>query len=42
MQKDISQIRSDQKAIISFFDKEFIELVTRVENIERHLGIGTN
>jgi len=39
IKKDIREIRSDIKAIISFFDREFINLLKRVERIEEHLGL---
>ena len=36
---DITQIRKDMKQIVSFFDREYLELRKRVEHIEQHLGI---
>lgn len=38
IKKDIAKIRADIKVIISFFDREYLELRTRVERIETHLG----
>ncbi len=35
--KDIKKIRQDQNSIIKFFDEEFLELRTRVENLENIL-----
>ncbi len=39
MKSDISVIRKDVKQIVSFFDREYVELRERVEFIEHHLGI---
>ena len=39
IKKDITQIRKDIKAIVSFFDEEYLELRNRVERIENHLNL---
>lgn len=39
---DITHIRKDIKAIVSFFDREYLELRRRVERIEEHLGLLTS
>lgn len=39
IKQDIAQIRNDQKTIISFFDKEYLDLRKRVERIEEHLSL---
>jgi len=39
MKKDIASIRKDIKQIVSFFDREYLELRNRVERIELHLGL---
>lgn len=39
IKKDIAKIRADIKVIISFFDREYLELRTRVERIKAHLGL---
>jgi hypothetical protein len=39
IKKDTREIRSDIKAIVSFFDREYIDLLKRVERIEEHLGL---
>ncbi len=41
IKEDIQKIRADQKTIITFFDKEYLELRKRVELIENHLGISS-
>ena len=41
LKEDIQKIRADQKTIITFFDKEYLELRKRVELIENHLGISS-
>ena len=41
IKSDISQIRIDIKVIVSFFDREYLELRKRVERIEEHLGLET-
>lgn len=40
IKKDITQIRKDVQTIISFFDRETLELRKRVDRIETHLGLG--
>lgn len=42
LKADLAQIRKDVKAIVSFFDREYVELRRRVEQIEHHLGISTS
>ncbi len=39
IKEDISQIRKDQKAIIRFFDREYLNLRKRVERIETFLKL---
>ena len=39
IKKDVTQIRKDIKAIIAFFDHEYLELRKRVERIEDHLNL---
>jgi len=39
IKKDIIPIRKDQKLIVNFFDREYLDLRTRVERIEEHLGL---
>lgn len=39
IKKDVAKIRADIKVIISFFDREYLELRERVERIEAHLGL---
>lgn len=39
MKSDIAQTRKDVKVIISYFDREYVDLRKRVELIEEHLGI---
>lgn len=41
IKQDIAQIRNDQKTIISFFDKEYLDLRKRVEKIEEHLQLSS-
>ena len=36
---DITHIRKDVKLIITFFDREYLELRARVEKIEQHLNL---
>jgi predicted nucleic acid-binding Zn-ribbon protein len=36
---DVTQIRSDMKTLVNFFDKEYLELRKRVERIEEHLRL---
>ncbi|MFH1841114.1 MAG: hypothetical protein ABH807_03105 [Candidatus Shapirobacteria bacterium] len=40
MKKDIVKIRKDQKTIVNFFDREYLDLRERVDVIERRLNIG--
>jgi len=40
IKKDIVRIRKDQKTIVNFFDREYLDLRERVEVIGRHLNIG--
>ena len=39
VKKDVTQIRKGIKAIIAFFDHEYLELRKRVERIEDHLNL---
>lgn len=39
LRKDVSKIRKDVGTIVNYFDREYIELRQRIENIENHLGI---
>jgi len=39
IKEDIVQIRKDQKLIIRFFDREYLDLRKRVERLESRLGI---
>ena len=39
LKSDVTEIRKDIKKIVNFFDREYLELRNRVENIEQHLGI---
>ncbi len=39
IKEDVSQIRHDQKLIIKFFDREYLDLRKRVERIESHLKL---
>lgn len=39
LKSDVSEIRKDIKTIVNFFDKEYLELRTRVERIEEHLNL---
>ena len=39
VKEDISQIRKDMKMIVSFFDREYLELRKRIERIELHLSL---
>ena len=39
LKSDVAEIRKDIKRIVNFFDREYLELRNRVENIEQHLGI---
>ena len=42
IKEDIIQIRKDQKIIVRFFDKEYLDLRKRVEKIETYLKISPN
>ena len=39
IKQDIAQIRKDNKTIIAFFDREYLDLRKRVERIEGHLNL---
>lgn len=39
LKDDIAHIRKDTKAIVGFFDREYLELRKRVERIEQHLNL---
>jgi len=39
LRKDVTQVRKDTKMIVSFFDREYLELRKRVERIEEHLHL---
>lgn len=39
LRKDVTKIREDTNTIVNYFDREYLELRNRVENIEQHLGI---
>jgi triphosphoribosyl-dephospho-CoA synthetase len=39
LKEDVSHIRKDMKTIVSFFDREYLELRKRVERIELHLSL---
>ncbi len=39
IKSDITNIRRDQKTIVTFFDKEYLNLRERIERIETHLGL---
>lgn len=39
IEKDTGAIKKDLKTIINFFDRENLDLVSRVERIEKHLGL---
>jgi hypothetical protein len=36
---DVAEIRKDVKTVVSFFDREYLDLRKRVEKIEEHLKI---
>lgn len=38
LKSDVSEIRKDVKAIISYFDRDYVNLRKRIERIEEHLG----
>lgn len=39
LKKDTAKIRKDIDVMLSFFDREYIDLRKRVERIEKHLGL---
>lgn len=39
LKKDVTKIRKDINTIVNFFDRDYLDLRQRVENIEQHLGI---
>lgn len=39
VKEDITKIRKDISMIVSFFDREYVELRRRVERIEQHLQL---
>lgn len=39
LRTDVAKIRKGMDTIVGSFDREYLELRERVENIERHLGI---
>lgn len=39
LKKDVSQTRKDVKTLISYFDREYLELRKRIEKIEDHLNL---
>ena len=39
IKEDIAKIRKDISVIVSFFDREYVELRRRVERIEHHLQL---
>ncbi len=39
VKKDIVEIRRDIKTVVRFFDREYLELRSRVERIEEHLRL---
>jgi hypothetical protein len=41
LKSDVKKIRKDINVIVSSFDSDYIELRTRVESIEDHLGISS-
>lgn len=42
LKDDIAEIRKDQKLIVSFFDKEYLDIRKRVEKIEAYLKLSSN
>lgn len=42
LRTDVSKIRKGMDTIVSSFDREYLELRERVENIEHHLGIASS
>ncbi len=39
VKKDISKMRKDIDVMLSLFDREYVDLRTRVERIEEHLNL---
>ena len=39
LKSDVAKIRKDVDVMPSMFDREYVELRTRIEKIEEHLGI---
>jgi adenylosuccinate lyase len=39
LKSDMTQTRKDVKALVNFFDREYLELRRRVERIEEHLHL---
>lgn len=39
IKKDVAKIRADIKMIVSFFDREYLELRERVKRTRTHLGL---
>lgn len=39
LRTDVAKVRKGMDTIVSSFDREYLELRERVENIEKHLGI---
>ena len=42
VKQDVKEIRKDVKALINYFDREYLELRARVEKIEEHLNISVS
>lgn len=41
IKKDVAQTRKDVKVLIAYFDREYLDLRKRIEDIEEHLGLTT-
>lgn len=41
IKKDVVQTRKDVKVLIAYFDREYLDLRKRIEDIEEHLGLTT-
>lgn len=41
IKKDVATSRKDIKVLISYFDREYVELRKRIEKIEDHLGVNS-
>lgn len=39
IKEDVRDIRDKQNSIVSFFEREYLSLRTRIELIEEHLGL---